>query len=86
MRGIATEGRCSRRRSRRTAAVVVIVTWTFSPCGSRSSSTRPTSTPPPGQEPAGHRNDVFIAKADDFGVRPVTNTVQTDSSPDWSSQ
>ena len=32
------------------------------------------------------RNDVFIAKADGSEVRPVTNTAQADSSPDWSSQ
>lgn len=30
--------------------------------------------------------DVFIAKADGSSVRPVTNTAQADSSPDWSSQ
>ena len=32
------------------------------------------------------RGDVFIAKADGSGVRPVTNAAQTDSSPDWSTQ
>ena len=32
------------------------------------------------------RSDVFIAKADGSGLRPVTNAAQADSSPDWSSQ
>ncbi len=32
------------------------------------------------------RNDVFIAKADGSGLRPVTNAAQADSSPDWSSR
>ncbi len=32
------------------------------------------------------RSDVFIAKADGSGLRPVTNAAQSDSSPDWSSR
>ena len=32
------------------------------------------------------RNEVFIAKGDGSGVRPLTNAQQPDSSPDWSTQ